>query len=44
MLYGADLEGFRGLVAFLTRDCCCGRLEICAPILQSLSTGCSPGA
>lgn len=37
MLYSADLDGFRALVAFLTRDCCCGRPEICAPILESLS-------
>lgn len=44
MLYRADLDGFRGLVAFLTRDCCCGRPEICAPILESLSAEAPPGA
>jgi DNA-binding transcriptional ArsR family regulator len=44
MLYGADLDGFRDLVAFLTRDCCCGRPEICAPILESLSHDAKPGA
>lgn len=44
MLYDADLDGFRSLVAFLTRDCCCGRPEICAPILESLSTELQPGA
>jgi DNA-binding transcriptional ArsR family regulator len=44
MLYGADLDGFRDLVAFLTRDCCCGRPEICAPILESLSADLQPGA
>lgn len=37
MLYGADIEGFRDLVDFLTRDCCCGRPEICAPILDALA-------
>jgi ArsR family transcriptional regulator len=42
MLYSADLDGFRAVVAFLTRDCCCGRPEICAPILESLSA--HPGA
>jgi DNA-binding transcriptional ArsR family regulator len=36
MLYSADLEGFRGLVAFLAHDCCNGRPEICAPILSQV--------
>jgi protein-tyrosine-phosphatase len=44
MLYSADLDGFRALVAFLTRDCCCGRPEICAPILDTLSSDLQPGA
>lgn len=44
MLYSADLDGFRDLVAFLTRDCCCGRPEICAPILDTLSFDLQPGA
>jgi ArsR family transcriptional regulator, arsenate/arsenite/antimonite-responsive transcriptional repressor len=37
MFYGADLEGFRSVVGFLTRDCCSGRAEICAPLLADLS-------
>ena len=37
MLYGADIAGFRDLVDFLTRDCCCGRPDICAPILNALA-------
>jgi ArsR family transcriptional regulator, arsenate/arsenite/antimonite-responsive transcriptional repressor len=41
MLYRADLEGFRALVGFLTRDCCDGRPEICAPVLELLSTDCA---
>jgi DNA-binding transcriptional ArsR family regulator len=36
MLYRADLEGFRALVSFLTRDCCHGRPEICSPLLAPL--------
>lgn len=44
MLYRADLDGFRELVGFLTRDCCCGRPEICAPILKSLSSDLQHGA
>jgi arsenate reductase len=41
MLYGADLNGFRGLVGFLTRDCCRGRPEICAPLFDPIDTTCS---
>jgi DNA-binding transcriptional ArsR family regulator len=41
MLYQADIEGFRALVSFLTRDCCQGRPEICAPILDACVAGCS---
>ena len=37
MLYSADLDGFRALVGFLTRDCCSGRPEICAPVLEALA-------
>ena len=44
MLYGADLNGFRDLVGFLTRDCCCGRPEICAPVLAVLSCDTATGA
>jgi DNA-binding transcriptional ArsR family regulator len=44
MLYTADVDGFRTLVAFLTRDCCGGKPEICSPILESLSSELQPGA
>ena len=40
MLYRADLDGFRGLVSFLTRDCCHGRPEICAPLFEQLEAAC----
>jgi DNA-binding transcriptional ArsR family regulator len=33
IVYRADLERFRDLLAFLLDDCCGGRHEICAPIL-----------
>ena len=35
MLYRAELDGFRALVAFLAHDCCGGRPEICAPVLAA---------
>ena len=41
MLYRADLAGFRALVSFLTRDCCQGRPEICAPLFDPVMTDCS---
>jgi len=41
MLYCADLDGFRALVSFLTRECCNGRPEICAPILGTELVSCS---
>ena len=34
MNYRVDLEGFRGLVGFLARDCCQGRPELCADVLR----------
>jgi len=30
--YAADYDGMRDLMAFLVRDCCAGRPEICAPL------------
>jgi len=35
--YRADLEGMRGLLAFLMEDCCGGRAADCAPILDTLT-------
>jgi DNA-binding transcriptional ArsR family regulator len=41
-LYAADIGGFQALVAFLAHDCCCGRPEICAPVLiQIAACGCT---
>jgi DNA-binding transcriptional ArsR family regulator len=39
--YGINLEGFRALIGYLTRDCCHGRSEICAPLVAEL-TCCTP--
>src|SRR5262245_42578254 len=35
--YGANLDGFRSLISFLMRDCCHGRAEICAPIINEIA-------
>jgi DNA-binding transcriptional ArsR family regulator len=42
MNYRADLAGFRALITFLTRDCCKGRPEICAPLIADLADPCAP--
>ncbi len=34
MNYRADVKAFRGLVTFLTSDCCSGRPELCGDIAQ----------
>ena len=34
ILYAADYEGTRGLLAFLTRDCCQGHPEICGDLAR----------
>jgi ArsR family transcriptional regulator len=33
----ADLQMLRGVILFLTRDCCQGRPEVCAPLLADLA-------
>ena len=35
--YFADLDGIRGLLAFLMEDCCGGAPEICQPILDEIA-------
>jgi len=39
IIYNIDLTGIRGLLAFLMEDCCQGRPELCAPILDTLLSG-----
>ena len=35
VIYAADYAGVRALVAFLLQDCCKGRPEVCAPLLDA---------
>lgn len=35
VIYVADYAGVRGLIAFLLQDCCKGRPEVCAPLLDA---------
>ncbi|MFP7571177.1 ArsR/SmtB family transcription factor [Marivita sp. S2033] len=38
--YFADMEGMRGLLAFLMEDCCGGRPELCQPVINELACAC----
>lgn len=38
--YFADMDGMRGLLAFLLEDCCGGRAELCQPIINQIACGC----
>ncbi len=40
MHYRADIDGFRGLIDFLMRDCCNGRPDICAPVVERFNAAC----
>jgi DNA-binding transcriptional ArsR family regulator len=42
IVYRVDLAKFQGVVLFMLRDCCDGRPEICAPLIESLTPCCSP--
>lgn len=35
--YRVDLQGMRALLLYLTEDCCAGRPEICAPLMEALA-------
>jgi ArsR family transcriptional regulator len=41
IVYRADLERLQAVMLFMLNDCCDGRPEICAPLVESL-TPCSP--
>jgi len=40
IVYRADLEALRALTLFLVKDCCEGRAELCAPLVQELVPCC----
>jgi ArsR family transcriptional regulator, arsenate/arsenite/antimonite-responsive transcriptional repressor len=42
IVYRADLARFRAVVLFMLNDCCDGRPEICAPLIESLTPCCPP--
>ncbi|WP_424811053.1 ArsR/SmtB family transcription factor [Roseococcus sp. YIM B11640] len=40
--YSASFDALSGLIAFLMRDCCQGRPEVCAPAVAALSACACP--
>jgi DNA-binding transcriptional ArsR family regulator len=40
IIYRADLDTLRTLTVFLVRDCCEGRPELCAPLIDDLAPCC----
>jgi ArsR family transcriptional regulator len=42
IVYRADLMRFQAVVLFMLRDCCDGRPEICAPLIENLTPCCPP--
>lgn len=44
IVYRAELSRFGAVMSFMLRDCCEGRPEICAPLIEDLSPCCPPPA
>jgi ArsR family transcriptional regulator, arsenate/arsenite/antimonite-responsive transcriptional repressor len=42
IVYRAELARFQHVVLFMLQDCCDGRPEICAPVIESLTPCCLP--
>ncbi len=40
IVYRVNFDGTRDLLSFLVEDCCQGRPEVCAPVLDSVLPGC----
>src|SRR3569832_2732561 len=42
IVYRAELSHLRAVMLFMLRDCCGGRSEICAPLIEDLAPCCPP--
>jgi DNA-binding transcriptional ArsR family regulator len=42
IVYRAELARLQEVMLFMLRDCCDGRPEICAPLIESLTPCCAP--
>jgi ArsR family transcriptional regulator, arsenate/arsenite/antimonite-responsive transcriptional repressor len=41
IIYRADFDQLRAVMTYLLRDCCAGRPEVCAPLIDALTPCCS---
>lgn len=41
MIYRVQLTAVRQLVLFMLKDCCNGRPELCAPLIEDIARSCS---
>ena len=41
IIYAVNFEAMRDLLVFLTKDCCGGRAEMCAPLAAFASSSCT---
>lgn len=44
IIYRADLTRFREVVTYLLQDCCGGRPDLCAPLVEDLTPCCTAKA
>jgi DNA-binding transcriptional ArsR family regulator len=42
IVYRANLAEFQKVALFLLQDCCGGRPDVCAPVIESLTPCCQP--
>jgi ArsR family transcriptional regulator, arsenate/arsenite/antimonite-responsive transcriptional repressor len=42
IVYRADLARLQAVMSFMLNDCCDGRPEICAPLIESITPCCPP--
>jgi hypothetical protein len=40
IIYAADFDGMRSLLAFLLEDCCQGRPDVCRPLIETALPDC----
>lgn len=38
--YFSDMDGVKGLLAFLMQDCCGGNRDQCQPVINDIASGC----
>jgi DNA-binding transcriptional ArsR family regulator len=43
IIYRVELTAVRNLVLYLLRDCCAGKPELCAPVMEALAPCCTEG-